>query len=176
MLFLSLMETLTVILVVIFRILYLDVLNLVAFSASKRYGSFAMVNVIIWLCTFDLFKLRTIFWVDWHWIFSKCFVWKGINVTKVSAILQILSLLSSYLVLIQGYCINDIKSFQGVLLWRGFSLDDFMNQCYGNEKDAGKGKQMPVHYGSKKLNFVTISSPLATQMPQGNRIDMIISI
>ena len=26
---------------------------------------------------------------------------------------------------------------------------------------------MPVHYGSKDLNFVTISSPLATQMPQG---------
>ena len=25
---------------------------------------------------------------------------------------------------------------------------------------------MPVHYGSKDLNFVTISSPLATQMPQ----------
>lgn len=25
---------------------------------------------------------------------------------------------------------------------------------------------MPVHYGSEKLNFVTISSPLTTQMPQ----------
>lgn len=25
---------------------------------------------------------------------------------------------------------------------------------------------MPVHYGSKALNFVTISSPLSTQMPQ----------
>lgn len=25
---------------------------------------------------------------------------------------------------------------------------------------------MPVHYGSKELNFVSISSPLATQMPQ----------
>jgi hypothetical protein len=31
----------------------------------------------------------------------------------------------------------------------------------------GKGKQMPIHYGSRDLNFVTISSPLATQMPQG---------
>ncbi|KAL8562750.1 hypothetical protein ACOMHN_022625 [Nucella lapillus] len=30
----------------------------------------------------------------------------------------------------------------------------------------GKGRQMPVHYGSKDLHFVTISSPLATQMPQ----------
>ena len=26
---------------------------------------------------------------------------------------------------------------------------------------------MPVHYGSKALNFHTISSPLATQIPQG---------
>jgi 2-oxoisovalerate dehydrogenase E1 component alpha subunit len=31
----------------------------------------------------------------------------------------------------------------------------------------GKGKQMPIHYGSQELSFVTISSPLATQMPQG---------
>lgn len=56
---------------------------------------------------------------------------------------------------------------KGVLLWRGFRLDEAMNQCYGNVKDLGKGKQMPVHYGSKDLNFYTISSPLATQMPHG---------
>ena len=55
----------------------------------------------------------------------------------------------------------------GVLMWRGFPLDDFMNQCYANQNDNGKGRQMPVHYGSKDLNFVTISSTLATQMPQG---------
>ncbi|CAD5214670.1 unnamed protein product [Bursaphelenchus okinawaensis] len=54
----------------------------------------------------------------------------------------------------------------GVLLYRGFPLDQFMNQCYGNDKDIGKGRQMPVHYGSKDLNFVTISSPLTTQLPQ----------
>ncbi|KZS13846.1 2-oxoisovalerate dehydrogenase subunit alpha [Daphnia magna] len=54
----------------------------------------------------------------------------------------------------------------GTLMWRGFTLDQFMNQCYGNMEDGGKGKQMPVHYGSKDLNFVTISSPLGTQMPQ----------
>ncbi|KAK3925890.1 2-oxoisovalerate dehydrogenase subunit alpha, mitochondrial [Frankliniella fusca] len=54
----------------------------------------------------------------------------------------------------------------GVLLWRGFTLDQFMNQCYGNCEDEGKGRQMPVHYGSRELNFVTISSPLSTQMPQ----------
>ncbi|KAM7361129.1 branched chain keto acid dehydrogenase E1 subunit alpha [Cochliomyia hominivorax] len=54
----------------------------------------------------------------------------------------------------------------GVLVWRGFKIDQFINQCYGNDLDEGRGKQMPVHYGSKELNFVTISSPLSTQMPQ----------
>eukprot|EP00004_Rigifila_ramosa_P019377 TRINITY_DN4905_c3_g1_i2.p1 TRINITY_DN4905_c3_g1~~TRINITY_DN4905_c3_g1_i2.p1 ORF type:complete len:433 (+),score=95.76 TRINITY_DN4905_c3_g1_i2:97-1299(+) len=54
----------------------------------------------------------------------------------------------------------------GVLMWRGFTYTDIMNQCYGNHYDLGKGRQMPVHYGSAKLNFQTISSPLATQIPQ----------
>jgi 2-oxoisovalerate dehydrogenase E1 component alpha subunit len=52
-------------------------------------------------------------------------------------------------------------------MYRGFGLDQFCHQCYGNSEDFGKGKQMPIHYGSKELNFMTISSPLATQMPQG---------
>lgn len=55
---------------------------------------------------------------------------------------------------------------QGVLLWRGWSVRDFADQCYSNVLDLGKGRQMPIHYGSKELNFVTISSPLATQIPQ----------
>ena len=45
-----------------------------------------------------------------------------------------------------------------------------MDQCYSNNADLGRGKQMPVHYGSKSLNFVTISSPLATQLPQGKNL------
>lgn len=55
---------------------------------------------------------------------------------------------------------------QGVLLWRGFSVQEALDQCFSNEADLGKGRQMPVHYGSKKLNFQTISSPLGTQLPQ----------
>uniref|UniRef100_A0A8C5ME78 2-oxoisovalerate dehydrogenase subunit alpha n=1 Tax=Leptobrachium leishanense TaxID=445787 RepID=A0A8C5ME78_9ANUR len=54
----------------------------------------------------------------------------------------------------------------GVLMYRGYPLKLFMSQCYGNANDTGKGRQMPVHYGSKEQNFVTISSPLATQIPQ----------
>ena len=55
---------------------------------------------------------------------------------------------------------------QGALMFRGFSLEDFMNQMFSNEKDLGKGRQMPIHYGSSELNYMTISSPLGTQIPQ----------
>ncbi|KAK4391013.1 2-oxoisovalerate dehydrogenase subunit alpha 2, mitochondrial [Sesamum angolense] len=54
----------------------------------------------------------------------------------------------------------------GILLWRGFTIEEFANQCFGTKNDTGKGRQMPVHYGSKKHNFVTVSSPIATQLPQ----------
>lgn len=55
---------------------------------------------------------------------------------------------------------------QGALRSRGFSAEQFMDQCFSNERDLGKGRQMPIHYGSKALNYMTISSPLATQIPQ----------
>lgn len=55
-------------------------------------------------------------------------------------------------------------------MYRGFPLDLFMAQCYANADDLHKGRQMPVHYGSKDLNFISISSPLATQLPQGEKL------
>ena len=57
----------------------------------------------------------------------------------------------------------------GVLMYRGFTLEQFADQCFSNDADNGKGRQMPVHYGSDALNYQTISSPLATQIPQVNR-------
>ncbi|EKX33562.1 hypothetical protein GUITHDRAFT_156001 [Guillardia theta CCMP2712] len=54
----------------------------------------------------------------------------------------------------------------GVLLWRGYSMQEMCDQCVGNRDDSNKGRMMPVHYGSKRHNFHTISSPLATQLPQ----------
>ncbi|KAL2610880.1 hypothetical protein R1flu_022572 [Riccia fluitans] len=54
----------------------------------------------------------------------------------------------------------------GILMWRGFSLESFANQCFGNGDDLGKGRQMPVHYGSHEHKYFTISSPIATQLPQ----------
>lgn len=55
---------------------------------------------------------------------------------------------------------------QGAIMYRGFTLEQFMNQMFSNEKDLGKGRQMPIHYGSNELNYMTISSPLGTQIPQ----------
>ncbi|KAF8339608.1 thiamine diphosphate-binding protein [Cantharellus anzutake] len=54
----------------------------------------------------------------------------------------------------------------GIALWRGCPPEEFMAQCFSNEHDHGKGRQMPVHYGSRAYKFHTISSPLATQIPQ----------
>ncbi|EWC46821.1 hypothetical protein DRE_03833 [Drechslerella stenobrocha 248] len=56
----------------------------------------------------------------------------------------------------------------GVLMYRGYGLDEFMNQCFANRKDHGKGRNMPIHYTSKRLNFHPISSTLATQLPHAS--------
>lgn len=54
----------------------------------------------------------------------------------------------------------------GVIMYRGYTLQQACDQCYGNVDDIGAGRQMPVHYGSRELGYVTISSPLTTQLPQ----------
>jgi hypothetical protein len=50
---------------------------------------------------------------------------------------------------------------QGAHIWRGYTIENVINQCIGNVADGGKGRQMPVHYGSKQHNLVTVSSPLS---------------
>lgn len=55
----------------------------------------------------------------------------------------------------------------GIALHRGYPLRTYLSQIFGNCEDTStKGRQMPCHYGSKELNFVTLSSVMATQMPQ----------
>lgn len=53
----------------------------------------------------------------------------------------------------------------GVFVQRGFTMKEFMSQLFANKDDNGKGRNMPVHYGSSKLNIRTIASTLATQIP-----------
>ena len=61
----------------------------------------------------------------------------------------------------------------GVLMWRGFTVEQCMHQCFSTRHDLGRGRQMPVHYGSKDFNYQFISSCLATQMPQGELYSVI---
>ena len=64
---------------------------------------------------------------------------------------------------------DDMIFFQyretGVLFYRGFTVQQALDQCLSTEDDLGKGRQMPIHYGSRELNIQTVSSPLATQLP-----------
>jgi 2-oxoisovalerate dehydrogenase E1 component alpha subunit len=44
---------------------------------------------------------------------------------------------------------------QGVLRQRGYTARNFMDQLFANVNDPGKGRNMPVHYGSKELKIVS---------------------
>lgn len=52
----------------------------------------------------------------------------------------------------------------GALLWRGFSLQTYLDNMYGNADDVVHGRQMPDHYTSKKLCYASVSSPIGTQI------------
>lgn len=80
----------------------------------------------------------------------------------------------------EGICVGSSSALQpndpvfaqyrehGVFIHRGTSLDDFIQQCFSTVKDSGKGRNMPVHYGSSKFHVHTVSSTLATQLPQAS--------
>src|SRR3954470_7035407 len=53
----------------------------------------------------------------------------------------------------------------GAALYRGYPLRTFMCQMFGNAEDPVKGRQMPVHHSVKRLNFVSLSSPVGSQIP-----------
>ncbi len=41
----------------------------------------------------------------------------------------------------------------GAFMFRGYTLQQFADQCFSNKDDPARGRQMPVHYGSSELNF-----------------------
>lgn len=55
---------------------------------------------------------------------------------------------------------------QGILISRGCSLVDMMNQIYSNRGDKLQGKQLPIMYSEKAYGFFSISGNLTTQYPQ----------
>jgi pyruvate dehydrogenase E1 component alpha subunit len=54
----------------------------------------------------------------------------------------------------------------GAAFFRGYPLRSFLCQLFGNAEDPIKGRQMPVHHSARAINFVSISSPVGTQIPQ----------
>jgi pyruvate dehydrogenase E1 component subunit alpha len=53
----------------------------------------------------------------------------------------------------------------GAALYRGYPLRAFMCQLFGNSEDPVKGRQMPVHHSVRRLNFVSVSSPVGSHIP-----------
>ncbi len=54
-----------------------------------------------------------------------------------------------------------------VLLLRGFPLEQYVAQLIGNALDPTHGRQMPCHFSSGQHHFVSLSSPIGTQILQG---------
>src|SRR5262249_41915942 len=55
---------------------------------------------------------------------------------------------------------------QSVMLVRGFPLDKFIAQIFGNSGDVLKGRQQPSHPAAKMVHQVSWSSCIGTQLPQ----------
>ena len=53
----------------------------------------------------------------------------------------------------------------GAALIRGMPLKELLCQLIGNAEDPVKGRQMPCHYAYRKGNYLSISSPVGTQIP-----------
>ncbi len=54
----------------------------------------------------------------------------------------------------------------GAALLRGFKLQSFIDNMFGNANDPVKGRQMPDHYTCREAHWGSISSPIGTQMTQ----------
>lgn len=47
----------------------------------------------------------------------------------------------------------------------GVPMFELISQCLGTNSDPSRGRQMPHHFASKRYNFVSISSSIASQVP-----------
>lgn len=55
---------------------------------------------------------------------------------------------------------------QSIMLVRGFSLQAFIAQVFGNSGDVQKGRQMPSHHSGRAVHQVSWSSNIGPQIPQ----------
>jgi 2-oxoisovalerate dehydrogenase E1 component alpha subunit len=55
----------------------------------------------------------------------------------------------------------------GMAMYHGITPLEMMHNMFGNAQDGAKGRQMPVHFSFlSPIRFVSISSPIGTQIPQ----------
>ena len=52
-----------------------------------------------------------------------------------------------------------------LMIHRGVPIEVILDQIMGNAEDESKGRQMPSHYTAKKYNFMSVQSPVATNLP-----------
>lgn len=52
------------------------------------------------------------------------------------------------------------------MLYRGYSLETYICQVFGNAGDALKGRQMPSHYADRSVNVVSWGSCIGSQITQ----------
>ena len=61
---------------------------------------------------------------------------------------------------------------QGCMIARGYPLVEMINQIFSNRGDKLKGRQLPILYSARPVNFFTISGNLGTQLPQATGFAM----
>ncbi|GAA0277852.1 3-methyl-2-oxobutanoate dehydrogenase (2-methylpropanoyl-transferring) subunit alpha [Alteraurantiacibacter aestuarii] len=61
---------------------------------------------------------------------------------------------------------------QGCLIAREYPLVEMINQIFSNRADKLKGRQLPILYSARSVNFFSISGNLATQLPQATGFAM----
>jgi pyruvate dehydrogenase E1 component alpha subunit len=54
----------------------------------------------------------------------------------------------------------------GAALFRGFPLQSYIDNMYGNSNDATKGRQMPDHISARDAHFGSVTAPIGTQITQ----------
>lgn len=54
----------------------------------------------------------------------------------------------------------------GAALFRGFPLQAYIDNMYGNANDLAKGRQMPDHITARDAHFGSVTAPIGTQITQ----------
>ena len=54
----------------------------------------------------------------------------------------------------------------GAWLWRGYTIEQYVDQLHGNEADPAKGRQLPAHHTARWLNLVSVGSRVGSRLPQ----------